>query len=112
MRTVGPVLIIEPHDELAAAFEEVVASALYTPLVRRHVESLSDVGVRPVSIVLRVGHADVSNLPADRPPIVAIAFSDADVAEARRLHCEVVLRAPGEVRRLCEVLRSFAAGTI
>lgn len=104
----GPVLIIEPHDELAAAFEEVVASALYTPLVRRHVESLTDLHVRPATIVLRVGHADVSRLPADRPPVVAIAFSEEDVAEAERLRYEVVLRAPDEVRRLCDALRSLA----
>ena len=109
----GPVLIIEPHDELAAVFEDVVASAFCTPpLVRRHVESLNDLRVRPATIVLRVGHADVSNLPPDRPPIVAIAFTDADVAEAERLHCEVVLRAPGEVRRLCDVLRSLAVQNI
>jgi hypothetical protein len=104
----GPVLIIEPHEELAAAFEEVVASALYTPLVRRHVESLTDLGVRPATIVLRVGHADVSSLPPDRPPVVAIAFSEEDVAEAERLRYEVVLRAPEEVRRLCDALRSLA----
>lgn len=104
----GPVLIIEPHDELAAAFEEAVASALYPTLVRRHVESLTDLAVRPATIVLRVGHADVSSLPPDRPPVVAIAFSEADVAEAERLRYEVVLRAPDEVRRLCDALRSVA----
>lgn len=104
----GPVLIIEPHDELAIAFQEVVGAALYTPLVRRHVESLGDLGVRPASIVLRVGHADVSSLPADRPPVVAIAFSEDDVAEAERQRYEVVLRAPGEVHRLCEALRALA----
>ena len=106
-----PVLIIEPHAELATALEEVVASAWCLPLVRRHVASLSDLEVRPASIVLRVGHADVSGLRPDRPPVVAIAFSEEDVAEAERLRYEVVLRAPSEVRRLCEVLRSLAVSS-
>lgn len=102
------VLIIEPHDELAAAFGEVVASAHYAPVVRRHVDSLADVGVTPATILIRVGHADVSSLPPDRPPIVAIASSDEEVREAERLRCEVVLRAPKEIRRLYDALRSLA----
>ena len=102
------VLIIEPHDELSHAFSEVIASASYTPIIRRHLDSLDDLGVTPAMIVFRVGHADVSRLPATRPPIVAIASNDDEVNEAGRLRCEVVLRAPGEIRRLCEVLRSLA----
>ena len=100
------VLIIEPHDELAAAFEQVVATADFNPIVRRHVASMADRSVMPASIVVRIGHGDVSNLPADRPPILAIASSDEEVAEAERLHCEVVLRAE-EIRRLCEALRKL-----
>jgi hypothetical protein len=99
------VLIIEPHDELAAAFEQVVASADFNPIVRRHVASMSDLGVMPSTIVVRIGHGDVSTLPEDRPPIVAITSTDEDVAEAERLRCEVVLKGPTEVRRLCEALR-------
>lgn len=102
------VLIIEPHDELAAALEKVVATASYNPIVRRHVDALEDLDVTPATIVIRIGHADVSWLPAHRPPIVAIASSDEDVAEASRLRCEVVLHGPGEIKRLCEVLRSLA----
>ena len=102
------VLIIEPHDELAAAFEQVIASADFTPIVRRHVASMGDVGVMPSTIVVRIGHGDVSSLPPDRPPIVAIASTDDDVAEAKRLRCEVVLRAPTEIRRLCEALRTLS----
>jgi hypothetical protein len=101
------VLIIEPHDELAAAFEQVVASADFSPIVRRHVDSMSDLGVTPATIVVRIGHGDVSTLPPDRPPIVAIVTTDAEAAEAKRLRCEVILRAPSEIRRLCEALRSL-----
>jgi len=102
------VLIIEPHAELAAAFHDVIACASYTPIVRRHVASLSDLGVTPATIVLRIGHADVSGLSVDRPPIVAIASSDLEAEEAERLHCEVVLRGPAGIKRLCEALRSLA----
>jgi hypothetical protein len=102
------VLIIEPHQELATALEGVIACASYGTIVRQHVDVLGDIGVVPIGIVMRIGHADVSKLPPDRPPIVAIASSDEDVAEARRMHCEVVLRAPAEIKRLCEALRSLA----
>jgi alkanesulfonate monooxygenase SsuD/methylene tetrahydromethanopterin reductase-like flavin-dependent oxidoreductase (luciferase family) len=103
-----PVLIIEPHAELATALEKAIASASYTPVVRRHVDSLDDLDFTPVTIVMRIGHADVSHLPSQRPPIVAIASSDEDVAEAARLRCEVVLHGAPEIRRLCEALRSLA----
>ncbi len=102
------VLIIEPHDELASAFEQVVASADFHPIVRRHVDSLADLGITPTTIVVRIGHGDVSSLPPDRPPIVAIVSSDEDVVEAQRLRCEVVLRAPSEIRHLCEKLRALS----
>jgi hypothetical protein len=102
------VLIIEPHDELAAALEKVIATASYSPIVRRHLDALEDLGVTPATIVMRIGHADVSQLPPHRPPIVAIASTQEDVEEASRLRCEVVLRGPGEIKRLCEVLRSVA----
>ena len=102
------VLIIEPHDEVASAFEAVISSARYIPIVRRHVASLTDLGVTPAAIVIRIGHADVSQLPPDRPPIVGIVSSEEDAAEAERLHCEVVLRAPSEIHRLCAAVRSLS----
>lgn len=100
------VLIIEPHDELATAIEKVIASASYAPIVRRHVDSLEDLDVTPATVVMRIGHADVSHWSRQRPPIVAIASSEEDVAEASRLRCEVVLHGPGEIKRLCEAVRS------
>lgn len=102
------ILIVEPYDELARAFEKAIASAGFEPIVRRHLYSLADLGTIPATIVLRIGHADVSRLPPDRPPIVAIASSDEDMAEALRLRCEVVLRGSTEIRRLCEAVRSLA----
>ena len=102
------VLIVEPHAEVATALERTIACASYIPVVRSHVESLADLGVTPAMIVMRIGHADLSHLPPGRPPIVAIASTEADLAEASRLGCEVVLRGPREVRRLFEVVRSLA----
>jgi hypothetical protein len=50
-------------------------------------------------------HAAIERLPRDkRPPVVAIAWEEAELAEARRLKCDVVLHAPREINRLCETL--------
>jgi hypothetical protein len=35
---------------------------------------------------------------------VAIASDEKELTEARQLKCDVVLRAPGEISRLCEAL--------
>jgi hypothetical protein len=53
-------------------------------------------------------HAAIEHLPPDRPPVVAIAWDDTELAEAARLKCDVVLRAPRDVTRLCETLRKLA----
>lgn len=102
------VLIVEPHAEVATAFEQAIASASYVPVVRSHVESLADIGITPALIVMRLGHADLSHLPPDRPPILAIASTEADLAEASRLRCEMVLHGPREMRRLFDAVRSLA----
>lgn len=101
------VLIIEPHNDLAAALEEAVASADFLPIVRCHVASMTDVGVTPATIVVRIGHGDISSLPSDRPPVVAIASTEEAAAEAKRLKCEVILRAPEEIKRLYDALRTL-----
>jgi hypothetical protein len=105
------ILIIEPRREVAAALEDVITSARYTALVVPHLEQLADLDVTPAAIVVRIAfegmepaHAAIGRLPAHRPPVVAIAWEEAEVAEARRLKCDVVLRAPHEVSRLCEAL--------
>jgi hypothetical protein len=98
------ILIIEPHPELAAAFAAVVSSANYTSQVRPHVHSLTDLGVRPAAIVIRIGHGALPLLGPDRPPIVAIAATDADAAEAERLGCDVVLHGAMEICKLLSAL--------
>jgi hypothetical protein len=106
------VLIIEPRREVAAALEDVVNSANYVAVVRPHLERLADLVVPPAAIIVRVvfeggsepAHAAIARLPHNHPPVVAIACADAEVAEAQRLKCDVVLHAPGDVGRLCEAL--------
>jgi hypothetical protein len=109
------VLIIESRPEVAAALEDVITSARYAPLVRPHVEGLSDLDVMPSAIVVRIAfegigeppHTAIERLPPDRPPIIAIAWEDHEVAEAHRLGCDVVLRAPDDVSRLCDALTAM-----
>ena len=106
------IVIVEPHPDMAAAFEELLESAHFSPVVVPHLHTLADVGDAPAAIVVRVDldapehspHEGLEQLPAGRPPIVAIAWTDDEIAEANRLGCEVVLRAPEEVKRLCKAL--------
>ena len=106
------ILIIEPRHEVAAALQDVLASASYVTMVRPHLERLADLGDTPAAIVVRIAfeglepaHKALERLPANRPPIIAIAWDDAEIAEANRLKCDVVLHAPQDVSHLCEALR-------
>jgi hypothetical protein len=106
-----PILILESRREVADALQGVLSSVNYDAIVRQHVERLSDLGPRPGAIIVRVAfegvtptHAAVARLPADRPPIIAIVFADDEMHEARRLKCDVVLRAPGDLSQLQDVL--------
>ena len=105
------ILIIEPRLEVATALEEVLASASYATMVRPHLERLADLAATPAAIVVRIAfeglepaHKALERLPPNRPPIVAIAWDEAEVAEANRLKCDVVLSGPRDVSHLCEVL--------
>src|SRR5688500_10945359 len=107
-----PILIIERRREVADALAEVITSANYSAVIRSHVEQLADVGVIPAAIVVRIAfegiseppHIAIERLTPQHPPVVAIAWEDEEVAEAHRMKCDVVLRAPKDVGRLCEVL--------
>lgn len=105
------ILIIEPRPEIAAALEEVVGSARYHPIVRPYVDGVDGLGVAVAAIIVRVAFDGMSE-PAHRalermrvrPPAIAIVWDDHEVQEAERLGCEVILRAPDDVGRLCEAL--------
>ena len=87
------VLIIEARKEVAAALEAAIALAHMTPIVVPHVERLSDIPYTPAAIVVRIAfesatdppHAAIERLPRDRPPIIAIAWEEDELEEARRL---------------------------
>lgn len=111
------ILIIERRKEIATVLEEVVESAHFQALVTPHLERLSDLATVPAAIVVRFAfegiseppHAVLERLPVNRPPVVAIAWDEEAIAEATRLKCDVVLRGPGEVGRLCEALLSVVS---
>lgn len=106
------ILILESRPDIAIALRDVITSAHYSVVVRPHVDRLADLHVTPAAIVTRITSVGVGDPPytaleglrEDRPPIVAIAWADSEVAEAARLKCDVVLRAPRDVGRLCEAL--------
>jgi hypothetical protein len=106
------ILIIESHREVATALEEVVSCVRCLPVVTPHLEHLGDVGVSPAAILVRIAfegvgepvHAAIERLPKNRPPVVAIVRDERAAAEATRLKCDVVLRAPQDLGRLGETL--------
>lgn len=106
------ILIIEPRSEVASALEDVITSANYSAVVIPHLERLADLGEVPAAIVVRIAfeglvpaHAAIEKLPANRPPVLAIASDEEEAAEAARLKCDVVLGPPRGIRGLCEALR-------
>jgi hypothetical protein len=106
------VLIIEPRKEVAAALEAAIAMLNLTPFVVPHLERLSDIPHAVAVIVVRVAfegagdpaHTAIARLPRNRPPVVAIAWEEDELQEARRLQCDVVLHAPHDITKLCETL--------
>jgi hypothetical protein len=106
------ILIIEPRREVADALQDVVMSAHYLPVVRPSMQRLTDLGFTPAAIIVRVTfegiteppHAAIAELPLNRPPVIGIAWGEAEVTEAKRIGCNVILRAPDEVSRLLDTL--------
>jgi hypothetical protein len=112
------VLIIEARREVAAALEEVLAAANLASMVVPHLEKLSDVEIAPAAILVRIAfesvsdppHAAIARLPRERPPVVAIAWEDDELEEARKLKCDVIIHAPHDIPRLCETLTRVVQG--
>lgn len=112
------ILILEKRREVADALEEVVTSARYLAVVRPYLASLADLGATPSAIIVRITfegvgeptHAAIRHMPPNRPPVIAIAWEDDEVDEALRLKCDIVLKAPDDVGRLCDALTSVVNG--
>ena len=106
------VLILEARREVSEALQSVIASANFIPIVVPHLERLSDLAITPAAIVVRIAfetpsdppHAALERLAPNRPPVVAIAWEEHELEEARRLKCDVILHAPHDICRLCDTL--------
>jgi hypothetical protein len=115
----GPTVVIaEPHQEMAGALEDVVTMAGCVPVRVSRCESVRILSPEPAAIVVRVAtemplgspHLGLEHLGSGRRPlIVALASNDADVAEAERLHCEVIAREPHQVQMLYDTLLELAS---
>jgi hypothetical protein len=118
-RGVPTVVIVEPYRDIAIALEEVVSLARCTPLTVGAVEEpASLLQERPAAIIVRVAtdlsyrspHAGLTRWPPSmRPMVVALTSTDADVTEAERLGCDVILQEPKQVRQLYDTLTNVAA---
>ena len=111
------VLIVESRKEVAAALEAAVGLSNFAAVVVPHLERLSDIPHTIAAIVVRIAfegigeptHAAIERLPRHHPPVIAIVWAEDDeLAEARRLKCEVVLRAPHDIMRLRDTLTKLA----
>ena len=106
------VLVLETQREIADALRDLLTSVRYAAVIRPHLEQLTDLGVAPVAIIVRMAfegvgepaHAAIARLPPGHPPVIALAADEKELREARRLGADVVLRTPSEVNRLCDVL--------
>ena len=110
------VVIAEPHQGMAGSLEDVVTLAGCVPVIVNRCESVKTLGAEPAAIVVRVAtemplvspHLGLAQLGRRRPLIVALVSSDADVAEAERLRCDVIARAPHQVQTLYDTLMRLA----
>jgi hypothetical protein len=108
------ILILESRRDVADALHGVITSANYRAVIMPHVDRLADLETRPAAIVTCITSVGIGE-PAyiaierirDRPPVVAIAWADHEIEEAARLKCEVVLRAPMDLARLCDELTTI-----
>ena len=111
------VVVAEPHREIAQALQDLVTLAGCVPVMVSDCESVRELSSLPAAIVVRVAteisisspHCGLERFSrADRPLIVALASSAADVAEAERLECQVIARTPNQVRAVYEALTQLA----
>jgi hypothetical protein len=106
------VAIIEQHPALANALRKVVLFAGCTPIVLSCCDELPNLTERPTAVVVRV----TTTLPNDSPGdglrdfagpswVLALTTTYADLIEARRLRCDIVLQADRQDQALFEALR-------
>jgi hypothetical protein len=107
------VLIIEARPEVGAALKSVIEALDLAAMVVPHLDTLNDLEITPAAILVRIAldgsgdppHAVLGRLPASRPPVVALAWEEQEVEEARKLNCDIVIQLPAESWRLGETMR-------
>lgn len=111
------VAIVEPDRDMAASLEEVVTLARCMAVKMTDFEELTDLPHPPAALIVRIAtnlpqasHRGLAQLAiAGRPKILALTSTDADVEEAERLRCDIVLRQPHQIRALYDALAEVAA---
>ena len=111
-------MVAETHHEIADALQDVVILAGCIPIIVSEGESMGERPALPEAIVVRVATEMPMTSPhlnlrqfgrTERTLVVALASSDADVAEAERLGCQVIARAPRQVQVLYEALTQLSS---
>src|SRR3954453_17427959 len=105
------VAIIERHPALASALRKVVLFAHCEPVVLASCEELASLPAPATAIIVRVTTTMPLHLPDDRLRamagaswVLALTTTYADLLEARRLRCDIVLRQPQQEQSLYEAL--------
>jgi hypothetical protein len=106
------VAIIERHQILATSLKKVVLFAHCIPVVLSNCEELALFTDRPAVVIVRITETTPSDLPGERLRelagdswVIALTTTYADLLEARRLRCDVVLQPTQQEQALYETLR-------
>ena len=106
------VAIVERHRELAGTLRKVVLFARCEPVVLSSCDELSTLPEPPAAVVVRVTTTMPADLPgnrlreyAGRSWALALTTTQADLVEARRLRCDIVLQPAQQEQALYEALR-------
>ena len=106
------VAIVERHPALANALRKVVLFAQCVPVMLSSCDELRALAERPTAVIVRV----TTTMPADLPGeclrdlageswVLALTTTYADLVEARRLRCDIVLQPSQQDQSLFEALR-------
>ena len=106
------VAIIEQHPALACALRKVVLFARCVPVVLSCCDELANLTDQPTAVIVRVTTTTPNDSPGDTlrdlagPSwVLALTTTYADLVEARRLRCDIVLQASQQDQALFEALR-------
>jgi DNA-binding NarL/FixJ family response regulator len=106
------VAIVERHPALASALRKVVLFAQCVPVMLSCSDELRTLAERPTAVIVRVTTTMPADLPGERLRdlaggswVLALTTTYADLVEARRLRCDIVLQPSQQDQALYEALR-------